>query len=73
MPSTFHGLSEAKVDSNTKISVHDTARLYSIGDGEGFVSAILKRVVQEKLLCKKDLLMYEIKCLCNSKCHNSKY
>jgi len=55
MPSTFHGLSEAEVDSNTKISVRETARLQSIGDGQGFVSAVLKRVVQEKLLCKKNL------------------
>jgi len=61
MPSTFHGLSEAEVDSNTKISVRETARLQSIGDGQGFVSAVLKRVVQEKLVNVWDQKFYVIR------------
>jgi len=37
MPSTFHGLSEAEVDSNTEISIREAARLQSLGDGQDFV------------------------------------
>jgi hypothetical protein len=37
MPSTFHGLTEAEVDSNTEIAVREVARLQSVGDGQGFV------------------------------------
>jgi hypothetical protein len=32
MPTTVYGLSEAEVDSNTEISVHEIACLQSIGD-----------------------------------------
>ena len=32
IPSTFHGLSEAEIDSNTKIIIREATRLQSIGD-----------------------------------------
>ena len=47
---TFHGLSAAEVDSNTESSVRETARLQSIGDGQGFVKCSCKNG-----LCKKNL------------------
>jgi len=37
MQSTFHELSESEVDSYIEISVHEAARLQSIGNGQGFV------------------------------------
>ena len=37
MPSSIHGLAEAEIDPNTEISVPETARLQSIGDGQGLV------------------------------------
>jgi len=43
MPSTFHGLSEAKVEPNTEISVHEAGRLKSTGDGQGFAKCRFKR------------------------------
>ena len=66
MPSIFHGLSEAEVDSNTEISVHEAARLQSIGDEEYFA----------KCSCKTSCARKTCKCvrsnvLCNSRCHNS--
>jgi len=66
MPSIFHGLSEAEVDSNTEISVRETARLQSIVDGECFA----------KCSCKTGFARKTCKCLrsnvlCNSRCHNS--
>ena len=42
MSSTSHGLSEAEIDSNTEISVHEAARLQSIRDGQGYVKCICK-------------------------------
>jgi hypothetical protein len=42
MPSTFHGLSEAGVDSNTEISGREAVRLQSIGDGQGFIKCSCK-------------------------------
>ena len=66
MPFTFHGLSEADVDSNTEISVREEAHLQSIGDGQWFV----------KCSCKTGNARKTCKCvrsnvLCNSRCHNS--
>jgi hypothetical protein len=36
MLSTFHGLSEAEVESKTEVSVCEATRLQSVGDGQGF-------------------------------------
>jgi hypothetical protein len=65
MPSTFHGLSEAEVDSNTEISVREGARLQSIGDGHGFVECSCKTGCARKT-CK----CVRSNVLCNSRCHN---
>jgi len=51
MPSTFHGLSEAEVDSNTEIIVREAARLKSIRDGQGFAKCSCKTACARKT-CK---------------------
>jgi hypothetical protein len=53
MPSTFHGLSEAEVNSNTEISGHEAVRLQSIGDGQGFVKCSCKMGCARKT-CKSE-------------------
>ena len=59
MPSTFHGLSEAEDDSNNEISIRETSRLQSTGDGQGFVKCSYKtgcarktcKCVRSNVLC----------------------
>ena len=50
IPSTFHVLSEADVDSNTEISVREAARLQSIGNRQGFVKCSCKTGCARKLV-----------------------
>ena len=66
MLSTFHGLSEAEVESKTEVSVREATRLQSVGDGQGFV------IYSFKIGCaRKACGCVRSNSLCNSRCHNN--
>ena len=65
MLSTFHGLSEAEVNSKTEISVREAARLQSLGDGQDFVKCSWKTGCA-RITCKG----VRSNVLCDSRCQN---